>query len=147
MTAPNNTAVQRCINEAVTNAGVETTSIDAINGHLTATSKDTVEIENWSKALNREGADFPYVNSFKSHFGHCLAAAGSIECVATVLQLDKQLIFRNLNCEEVHPDILKLVSNDKIPQETLNFPVKIIAKASFGFGDVNACIIFSKYTG
>ncbi|MDT0607630.1 beta-ketoacyl-[acyl-carrier-protein] synthase family protein [Croceitalea rosinachiae] len=145
MTAPNNAAVQRCIQEAIANAGIDAEAIDAINGHLTATTKDTTEIENWCQALNRRGDEFPYVNSFKSHFGHCLAAAGSIESVAAVLQLEQHQLFANLNCEDVHPDILKLVSNDKIPRETLNFPAKIIAKASFGFGDVNACLILSKY--
>ncbi|MDT0539774.1 beta-ketoacyl-[acyl-carrier-protein] synthase family protein [Croceitalea sp. P059] len=146
MTAPNNTAVQRCIQEALSNAAVSADAIDAINGHLTATSKDPVEIDNWKQALQRKGGEFPYINSFKSQIGHCLAAAGSIECVGTMLQLDQQVLFRNANCEDVHPDILKLVPTDKIPKKTLNFPVKIIAKASFGFGDVNACLIFSTYT-
>jgi len=146
MTAPNNDAVQRCIQEAIANAGVTSNDIDTINGHLTATSKDPAEIENWSTALNKTGKDFPFVNSFKSHFGHCLAAAGSIECVAALLQLKEALIFGNLNCEDVHPEILKLVSEDKIPKETINFQPKIIAKASFGFGDVNACLIFSQFT-
>lgn len=146
MTAPNNDAVQRCIQEAIANAGVAPNDIDTINGHLTATSKDPVEIENWSTALNKTGKDFPFVNSFKSHFGHCLAAAGSIECVAALLQLKEALIFGNLNCEDVHPEILKLVSEEKIPKETFNFQPKIIAKASFGFGDVNACLIFSQFT-
>lgn len=146
MTAPNNDAVQRCIQEAIANAGIAPNDIDTINGHLTATSKDPVEIENWSTALNKTGKDFPFVNSFKSHFGHCLAAAGSIECVAALLQLKEALIFGNLNCEDVHPEILKLVSEEKIPKETFNFQPKIIAKASFGFGDVNACLIFSQFT-
>lgn len=146
MTAPNNQAVQRCITEALQNAAISANEVDAINGHLTATSKDPVEIDNWQQALQRKGGEFPYINSFKSHIGHCLAAAGSIECVGAMLQIDQQVLFGNANCEDVHPDILKLVSTDKIPKKTLNFPVKIIAKASFGFGDVNACLIFSKYT-
>ena len=145
MTAPNPIAVQRCIREAVANANILSNDIDAINGHLTATSKDPIEIRNWSVALNRSGADFPYVNSFKGYFGHALAAAGSMESVATLLQLEQGVLFGNLNCEDVHPEILKQVDHDKIPQETLNFQSKIIAKASFGFGDVNACLIFSKH--
>ena len=145
MTAPNNEAVQRCIREAIVNSGIEPKNIDAINGHLTATSKDSTEIENWSKALERSGRDFPYINSFKGHFGHCLAAAGSIECVGALLQLKQQQIFGNLNCEDLHPEINKIIDPIKVPQETINTPLNIIAKASFGFGDVNACIIFGNY--
>jgi 3-oxoacyl-(acyl-carrier-protein) synthase len=145
MTAPNNEAVQRCISEAIDNSGVKAKDIDAINGHLTATSKDPTEIANWTQALHLSGTKFPYINSFKSHFGHSLAAAGSIECVGVALQLKEQLLFGNLNCEDVHPEIEELIPSTKIPQKTIEKELNIIAKASFGFGDVNACAIFSKY--
>ena len=145
MTAPNSTAVQRCIKQAIDNAGITARDIDAINGHLTATSKDALEIENWTRALNRKGTDFPFINSLKSMTGHCLSGAGSIETVATVLQLQQDFLFPNLNCEDLHPDITQLISAAKIPQKVLYTPVTTIAKASFGFGDVNACIILKKY--
>ena len=77
--------------------------------------------------------------------GHCLAAAGAIENVATVLQLKHQFIFPNINCNEVHQDILNLISKEKIPTKLLRTKINIIAKASFGFGDVNGCIIFKRY--
>ena len=146
MTAPNSAAVQRCIVDAVEASGIKKSDIDTINGHLTATAKDATEIENWSKALGRTGADFPYVNSFKGMIGHCLAAAGSIECVATVLQFKENQVFGNLNCEDLHPEIEKKVASEKIPIKTIAHKPKIIAKASFCFGDVNACIIFKSYS-
>lgn len=145
MTAPNSDAVQQCIRRAVINAEIDSVDIDAINGHLTATNMDSTEIQNWAEALGRKGQDFPYINSLKSMVGHCLAASGSIESVATVLQLKENFIFGNINCEDLHPEIASLVSRDRIPTKTLDFSPKIIAKASFGFGDVNACIIFKKY--
>ena len=145
MTAPNSEAVQRCIRKAMTNAEIDPVEVDAINGHLTATTMDRVEIQNWSIALGRKGQDFPYINSLKCLIGHCLAASGSIESVATVLQLKEGFIFGNINCEDLHPEIEALVSRDRIPTKTLDYSPKIIAKASFGFGDVNACIIFKKY--
>jgi len=145
MTAPNAKAVQRCITDALKNANILAKEIDVINGHLTATSKDSLEIENWTKALNRNGADFPYINSLKSMVGHCLAAAGSIESVATVLQLKEQFLFPNINCDNVHPEILALISEEKILKQLIKTELNIAAKASFGFGDVNGCIIFKRY--
>ncbi len=79
MTAPNPVAVKKCITSAIQNARIDANDIDAINGHLTATSKDSLEIQNWTAALGRTGTDFPYINSLKSMVGHCLSAAGSIE--------------------------------------------------------------------
>ena len=145
MTAPNSVAVQKCIVDAMKHANIKSAEIDAINGHLTATIKDPLEIENWTKALNRKGQDFPIINSLKSMVGHCLAAAGAIENVATVLQLKHQFVFPNINCEEVHPDILRLIPKEKIPTKMTPKKLNIIAKASFGFGDVNGCVIFKKY--
>ncbi|CAM3546451.1 beta-ketoacyl-[acyl-carrier-protein] synthase family protein [Flavobacterium chungbukense] len=145
MTAPNSIAVQKCIKDAVLNANVDPNEIDAINGHLTATTKDSLEIENWTKALERNGADFPYINSLKSLTGHCLSASGSIESVASVLQLHEGFLFGNLNSSDLHPEISALIDSSKVPQRTININPKIIAKASFGFGDVNACILFKKF--
>ena len=145
MTAPNSEAVQRCIHEALVDAGVEKWEVDVINGHLTATSKDAEEIRNWSEALGRSGKDFPYINTTKGLVGHCLAAAGSIECVATLLQYREGLVFGNQNCSDLHPEIMNLVDASKIPLKSIAHRPKITAKASFGFGDVNACVIFNEY--
>jgi len=145
MTAANSEAVQRCIVQAVENSRIRKSDIDTINGHLTATTKDALEIENWSKALGRQGGDFPYINSFKGLFGHCLAASGSMECVASLLQFEQGKLFGNVNCEDIHPEIVNQVDSDKIPQKTIVHEPKILAKASFGFGDVNACVIFKRF--
>jgi 3-oxoacyl-(acyl-carrier-protein) synthase len=140
MTAANNEAVIRCIQEAISVSNISAAEIDAINGHLTATTKDALEIENWKKALQTK--DFPYINSLKGMTGHCLAASGSIECVASVLQVSKNFIFGNVNCEDINPEISEMISEEKIPRKTLEKPVRILAKSSFGFGDVNAVVIF-----
>lgn len=145
MTAPNPIAVQKCIKNAIENAGIHPNEIDAVNGHLTATSKDRLEIENWSEALNRKKIDFPYINSLKSMVGHCLSGSGSIESVASVLQLHHGFIFPNSNCDDLHPEITALIHASRIPQKMIEKELTIIAKASFGFGDVNGCIIFKKF--
>ena len=146
MTAPNPIAVQRCIQAGLKNSGIEAHEIDVINGHLTATTKDALEIENWKTALQLPADDFPYINSLKSMIGHCIAASGSIECVASVLELKEDFIFPNINCEDLSPEITALIDAKYIPQTVIHQPINILAKASFGFGDINACIIFKKYT-
>jgi 3-oxoacyl-(acyl-carrier-protein) synthase len=145
MTSPNNAAVQRCITMAMKSSGVKPQEIKVINAHLTATSKDAAEIENWVAALGRSGSDFPYINSIKGMIGHCISGAGSIECVAAVLQLAEGFIFPNINSEDLHPEIGALIGRERIPQVCLEQKFDILAKASFGFGDVNACIIFKRY--
>ncbi|MFA9191659.1 beta-ketoacyl-[acyl-carrier-protein] synthase family protein [Flavobacterium sp. FZUC8N2.13] len=145
MTAPNPIAVQKCITDAIANAKISADAIDAINGHLTATSKDSLEIQNWTEALGRKGNNFPYINSLKSMVGHCLSGAGSVESIATILQLHQGFIFPNTNCNDLHPEITRLIDASRIPQRLIETELTIIAKASFGFGDVNGCVIFKKF--
>jgi 3-oxoacyl-[acyl-carrier-protein] synthase-1 len=145
MTAPNPIAVQKCITDAMANAGIASNEIDAINGHLTATSKDALEIQNWSEALERKGMDFPYINSLKSMIGHCLSASGSVESVASVLQVYYGFIFPNINCGDLNPEIAEVIDSSKIPLQLIEKEINVLAKASFGFGDVNGCVIFKKY--
>ena len=77
--------------------------------------------------------------------GHCLSAAGSIESVASILQLHQGYIFPNINCEDLHPEITRFIDASRIPQQLIEKELNCIVKASFGFGDVNGCVIFKKY--
>lgn len=145
MTAPNGKAVQRCIKSAIDNAGIQPENIDAINGHLTATAKDAYEIKNWSEALDLKGVQFPKINTFKSTIGHCLAAAGSIELVGSILQLKEQMIYGNSNITELHPGLDGLIKKDSFPLKSQPFHMDKLIKASFGFGDVNAAVVLSRF--
>lgn len=146
MTAPNSTAIQRCISEAMKDAGVEAKEIDAINGHLTSTMGDVLEVKNWRTALGRSGNDFPYINALKSMTGHCLSAAGAIESVAVALQLKNGFLHPTINLEQPHPEILDTVEHGKLVREKNNsIEVQVIAKSSFGFGDVNTCVLYKKH--
>jgi 3-oxoacyl-(acyl-carrier-protein) synthase len=144
MTAPNPTSVQRCIKGAVELAGIQPSDIGAINGHLTATFADPHEVANWAKALGLAPDKMPWIHSTKSLIGHALGAAGGIECVASVLELHHGFVHGSINCEDVHPELLPFAS--RIPHQTVEMPeLQVVAKASFGFGDVNGCVVFRKF--
>lgn len=143
MTAPNPEAIRRCIRAAVDMSGVRPEQIGAINGHLTATFADAREVESWAAALGLAPSMMPFIHSTKSLIGHALAAAGGIESVASILELDQGFVHGSLNCEDLHPALAPYA--DRIPHGTIDVPeLKVIAKASFGFGDVNGCVIFGK---
>lgn len=144
ITAPNPAGVVRCIQHAMQLAQIDASQIDAINGHLTATMADPMEVKNWQRALACTAKDFPLINSTKSMIGHCLGAAGGLESVATVLQLQQRFIHASINCEDLHPELTEFKTS--IPHETIPFQGDIIAKSSFGFGDVNACLLFKRWS-
>ena len=145
MTAANSVGVARCIQEAIDNSGIKAKDIDLISGHLTATVADRQEIQNWCSVLGRSGKDFPLTNSLKSMVGHSLSAAGSIESVSCVLQIMHQFVHPNINLEDPNTEITNMVSIDCLPTTMIKKEINLVAKANFGFGDVNSCLIFSKF--
>jgi len=145
MTRPNTEGVRRCITAAIQEANINPKDIDLIAGHLTSTMGDVLEVQNWSQVLGLQGKDFPYINSLKSMLGHCLAASGAIELTAAILQLQHDFIHPSLNSEKLHPQIQDCVDREKIPLEMTKKRINIVAKSSFGFGDVNSCVILKKW--
>jgi 3-oxoacyl-(acyl-carrier-protein) synthase len=144
MTAPNPTSVQRCIGDALADASVSADQVDAINGHLTATGADPKEVESWARALGREPGSLPPLTATKSMIGHALGAAGGLEAVASILMVERGFVHASINCEDVHPEIEKHEAS--IPHNTIELPnLEVLVKAGFGFGDVNACLVFKRY--
>ena len=144
MSRPNAEGIRRCIRAAVAMAGVRPEEVDAINGHLSSTSDDPLEVECWRDALGLPPSRMPLFHATKSLIGHALGAAGGIECVATVLELAEGFVHGSANCEDLHPALAAYA--DRIPRTAMLLPdMKVVAKTTFGFGDVNACVIFRKF--
>jgi 3-oxoacyl-(acyl-carrier-protein) synthase len=146
MTAPNPESVRRCIRAALADARTPSSAVDVINGHLTATSADPLEVASWAAALERPAASFPLITSTKSMIGHALGAAGAIESAATVLMLHHGFVHPSINCEDLHPEVAAFAAS--IPHAVREAPeLRVAIKAGFGFGDVNACVVFQKWEG
>ena len=143
MTAPNPEGVVRCIRAALADAGVAGRDVDAIGGHLTATGADPREVQSWARALGCAPGELPPITATKSLIGHTLGAAGAVESVAAVLMLSGGFVHASRNCEDVHPEIEPFAH--AIPHETRELPLRRVAKAGFGFGDVNAAIVFRRW--
>ena len=144
ITTPNSEAVRFNIQECLKEAQIQGTDINYINGHLTGSFADPIEIENWKEALNLSEEEFPPINATKSLIGHGLGASGSMESIACILQLKHNFIHPSRNCEDLHPKLEKYASS--IIQTKVSKELKIASKASLGFGDVNTCLIFKAWS-
>ena len=57
--------------------------------------------------------------------------------------LQDGFVHPSINCEDVHPEIAPFAA--AIPHALRPLPdLRVLAKAGFGFGDVNACVVFGK---
>ena len=144
MTFGNPEGVRRAIRGALCAARVMPDEVDLISGHLTSTAGDTFEVNNWRCALELPDGRFPLLNAPKSLIGHALGAAGAIECVAAVLQLHQGFVHPSINCEDFHPAIAWCEAS--VPRQAIERDLRVVVKASFGFGDVNSCVVFRTYS-
>jgi 3-oxoacyl-(acyl-carrier-protein) synthase len=142
-TASNAAGMQRCMRNALSVAQLRGGDIDYVNGHLTGTAGDLKEVENIKATLGVSGNSFPWINSTKSMVGHALGAAGAIESVATILQIARGFVHPSINTEDLHPSAESF--RERIPQTCITTPISTAMKVSFGFGDANACVIFTKW--
>ncbi len=145
MTMSNYDATKKVIARSLQDAGLEGTDIDLICGHLTATIADPKEVIAWKEALDLSYDNFPMINSLKSMTGHCFSATGSIEMVASMLQLHHQFIHPNINIDEVHPDISSQINEKAVVQELVEKEINHVIKANLAFGDVNTCLVVKKW--
>ena len=131
---------------ALDDAGMDASEIDYINTHGTSTPLgDGAEVKAILNVFGDHAFDLN-ISATKSMTGHCLGAAGAVESVAAILGLNNGFIFPSINCEDVHPEIAAIINPEKIPQQLIETDkLQVVAKASFGFGDVNVCVIFKKY--
>lgn len=144
MTFPNPDGVRRCIQQVIKDGGLDPKRVSLINGHLTSTTADPREVGSWLKALELDPKQFPLIQSTKSMIGHTLGAAGALESVAVVDQIVHGYVHPSINSEDVHPQI---PVGDSIPHQMVTKELEYVLKASFGFGDVNGCLLFKKWDG
>ncbi|MCR4690516.1 MAG: beta-ketoacyl-ACP synthase II [Lachnospiraceae bacterium] len=132
--------------EAMINAcrdgNVEMSHITYINAHGTATYYNDLFETRAIKAAFGEAAKKIRVNSTKSMIGHLLGAAGAVEFITCVKEVQEDYIHQTVGltaCEdEMDLDYCK---------ESYSGEVKYALSNSLGFGGHNACILIGKYQG
>jgi 3-oxoacyl-[acyl-carrier-protein] synthase-1 len=118
-------------------AGLPAEKVDYINAHGTATLNNDLSE---GRAIRRIFKDtIPAFSSTKAFTGHCLAAAGAVEAVFSLLALEQGKIFPNLNFEKTIPE-LDLQPVTRLEDRDLNY----VLSNSFGFGGNCTSLIFSK---
>ncbi len=129
----------RCMEMAIADAGVLKTDIGYINAHGTSTMADAIE----TKAIKHVFGDQAYripVSSTKSMTGHLLGAAGGIEAVFSILALHHGVLPPTINLD--HPD--PACDLDYVPNKARPAQPQVALSNSFGFGGVNACLLFRR---
>ncbi len=141
ITAPseNGEGAVRCMELAIKDAKVSKDEIGYINAHGTSTMADAIETKAIKQVFGERARRLP-VSSTKSMTGHLLGAAGGIEAVFSVLAIHRNLLPPTINLDHPDPEC----DLDYIPWKARPASVAAALSNSFGFGGVNACLLFKR---
>jgi 3-oxoacyl-[acyl-carrier-protein] synthase II len=135
---PDGDGAVRSMQQALSDAGIETAAVGYINAHGTSTPpNDRIE----TVALKRVfGQSVPPVSSTKSMTGHTLGAAGALEAAVCIQVLNEQKLPPTVNQETPDPDC----DLDYVPNRARRAEVQVALTNSFGFGGHNAALVFGR---
>jgi malonyl-ACP decarboxylase len=129
----------RAMEQALRTADLEPGDLSYINTHGTASVLGDATEVTAIQELFGPAASAIWLNSTKSLTGHCLTAAGVIEAIATLLQMNEHFLHPNLNLENPLDSTCRFVGRQSQPAT-----IELAMSNSFGFGGINSAIVFKK---
>jgi len=130
-----------CMRRALEDAGLAPEEIQYVNAHATSTMADRIETAAIKQVFGSHAARLA-VSSTKSMTGHLLGAAGGVEAVFSVLAIHRGILPPTINQDVPDPDC----DLDYVANTARRASVQAVLSNSFGFGGVNACLIFARHS-
>ncbi len=139
--SPDGAGAQVAMRNAITMAGIDQTQIGYVNAHATSTAVgDAAELAGIGAVFPGRGKDLA-ISSTKSATGHMLGAAGAMEAVISIVALREGLLPASINIVE---PMEEAAAFDLVANEPKAKAVDYVLSNSFGFGGVNAALVFGK---
>lgn len=130
----------RAMTNAMSDAGVTPADVKYINAHGTGTHhNDLFETRAIKLAFGDEAANLK-INSTKSMIGHLLGAAGAVEFITCVKEIQDGFIHKTVGYETPDEEIDLNYCKDSYEE-----PVEYALSNSLGFGGHNASILLKTY--
>jgi len=138
---PGHEGAARCMQVALKDAGLSPEQVDYINAHGTSTPlNDEYETEAIKKVFGAHSEKIA-VSSTKSMMGHLLGAAGGVEAVVTAMAIHEGVMPPTINLDNPAPNC----DLDYVPNQARTRSISAAMSNTFGFGGVNAVLIFKRF--
>lgn len=139
--SPDGMDLARIITLLLKQSGLKQNDISYISAHGSSTKQND---RNETAAIKHVFGDYAYkipMSSLKSMIGHPLAAANSIESVASLLMMENNIVHPTVNYEEPDPDC----DLDYVPNKARECKINVILKIASGFSGIHSGVMFKKY--
>ncbi|HEF4759215.1 TPA: beta-ketoacyl-ACP synthase II [Pseudomonas putida] len=134
---------KRAMSLALAQAGVSPEQVQHLNAHATSTPVgdlgELAAIKSLFGANNKIA-----VTSTKSATGHLLGAAGGLEAIFTLLAIRDQVVPATLNFDNPDPAAEGV---DIVHSQARPMAIEYALSNGFGFGGVNASVLFKRWQG
>jgi len=138
---PSGESAMKCMELSIEGAGIRPEEIEYINAHGTSTAANDETETRAIKELFGPRAQEIMISANKSMIGHMWGAAGAVEGIFTVKTLQEGIIPPTINLDEPDPKC----DLDYVPHRARHSNVTFALSNSFGFGGINASVLFKKY--
>ena len=138
---PSGESAMKCMELSIEEAGIRPEEIEYINAHGTSTvANDGTETLAIKKLFGPRVKEI-MISANKSMIGHMWGAAGAVEGIFTTKTLQEGLIPPTINLDEADPEC----DLDYVPHKARRANIRYALSNSFGFGGINASLVFKKY--
>ncbi|OLP58568.1 beta-ketoacyl-[acyl-carrier-protein] synthase II [Xaviernesmea oryzae] len=139
---PDGREAARAMNVALSMAALRPEEVSYINAHATSTPVgDAAELAALKTVFAGARGHIP-MSSTKSATGHMLGAAGAMEAAFCVLAIQDQILPPSLNIDQ---PMSEAEGFDLLSEGARRANVEHALTNAFGFGGVNAALVFSRY--
>ena len=138
---PGHEGAARSMRIAIKDAGLNPEDVDYINAHGTSTPLNDLYETQAIKFLFGEHAKKLIVSSTKSMTGHMLGATGGVEAIFAVKSLQEGIIPPTINLDNPGEEC----DLDYVPKVARHQAINTAMSNTFGFGGVNAVLLFKKF--
>jgi 3-oxoacyl-[acyl-carrier-protein] synthase II len=130
---------------ALEDAAVDPADIDYVNAHASSTPiGDVAEARAISASLGARATTVP-VSGTKALYGHPLGASGAIEAAICALAIADDWAPASINLREPDPDVAALLPG--LLRDGRDGTYRRVLSTSFGFGGLNAALVFGAPEG
>jgi 3-oxoacyl-[acyl-carrier-protein] synthase II len=139
VTQPNAATMQKAMQLALQDAGLQPSDIGYVNAHGTGTQQGDIAESQATLAVFGGGTP---ISSLKSYMGHTLGACGALEAWISIEMMREGWFAPTINLEQVDAECAAL---DYIAGEGRRLECEYVMSNNFAFGGINTSLIFKRY--